>query len=223
MGRSVLITGHHASKAEVPLMSHAPLQLKPKRVRNFKRDWPGFVLNTSTIKLFNSFYYASEGRKGEFRSDYDKFFYPLDKYQNWNRMYGKRGFVQYQFVVPRERAQSGVTKAIEILSKSGRASFLAVLKRMGPPSQGLMSFPLDGYTLALDIPLTNDLTDFLRKLDDVVLEHGGRVYLAKDSRLPAETFRKMYPRYEEFVKAKRSLDPGNRFTSDLARRLELLP
>ena len=223
MGRSVLITGHHASKAEVPLMSHAPLQLKPKRVRNFKRDWPGFVLNTSTIKLFNSFYYASEGRKGEFRSDYDKFFYPLDKYQNWNRMYGKRGFVQYQFVVPRERAQSGVTKAIDILSKSGRASFLAVLKRMGPPSQGLLSFPLDGYTLALDIPLTNDLTDFLRKLDDVVLEHGGRVYLAKDSRLPADVFRKMYPRYEEFLKAKRSLDPGNRFTSDLARRLELLP
>jgi FAD/FMN-containing dehydrogenase len=131
--------------------------------------------------------------------------------------------VQYQFVVPKESAKSGVKKAIEMLSKSRRASFLAVLKRMGPPSQGLLSFPMDGYTLALDIPLTNDLTDFLKKLDEVVLDHGGRVYLAKDSRLPAETFRRMYPRLDEFMQVKRSVDPHNRFTSDLARRLEIVP
>ncbi len=223
MGRSVLITGHHASKGEVPLMSHAPLQHKPRRVKRFKRDWPGFALNPWSIRLFNSLYYARQGSRGEFREDYDTFFYPLDRFNDWNRMYGKRGFVQYQFVVPKEHAQKGVTKAIQMLSKSGRASFLAVLKRMGPPSQGLLSFPMDGYTLALDIPLTNDLTDFLKKLDDVVLEHGGRVYLAKDSRLPADTFRKMYPRLEEFLKVKRSVDPGNRFTSDLARRLEIVP
>lgn len=223
MGRSVLITGHHASRGEVPLMSHAPLSFKPRRTKTFNRDWPGFALNPWSIRLFNSLYYAREGRKGEFRSDYDSFFYPLDRINNWNKMYGKRGFVQYQFVVPRETAQRGVTKAIQVLSKSGRASFLAVLKRMGPPSPGMLSFPMDGYTLALDIPLTNDLTDFLKKLDDIVLEHGGRVYLAKDSRMSAETFRKMYPRLEEFLEVKRSIDPNNRFTSDLARRLEIVP
>jgi FAD/FMN-containing dehydrogenase len=223
MGRSVLITGHHASRAEVPLMSHAPLQLKERRVKTFKRDWPRFVLNPWTIRMFNGHYYRREGRRGEFRCDYDRFFYPLDRYNDWNKMYGRRGFVQYQFVVPRDQAREGIRKAIDMLSKTRRASFLAVLKRMGPPSQGMLSFPMDGYTLALDIPLTNDLTDFLMKLDEVVLQHKGRVYLAKDSRVPAETFRKMYPRLDEFLAVKRSVDPHNRFTSDMAKRLEIAP
>jgi FAD/FMN-containing dehydrogenase len=223
MGRSVLITGHHASKGEVPLMSHAPLVIREKRRKNFKRDWPGFMLNPWSIKLFNSLYYLREGSRGEFRTDYNSFFYPLDRMHNWNRMYGKRGFVQYQFVVPKENAREGVRKAIDLLSRTRRASFLAVLKRMGPASKGMLSFPMDGYTLALDIPLTNDLVDFCKKLDEIVLAHGGRVYLAKDSRLPAATFRAMYPRLEEFLAVKREVDPSNRFTSDLAKRLEIAP
>jgi FAD/FMN-containing dehydrogenase len=204
-------------------MSHAPLEVKEKRVKTFKRDWPRFVLNPWTIRMFNGHYYRREGRRGDFRTDYDSFFYPLDRYNDWNKMYGKRGFVQYQLVVPRDQAREGIRKAIDMLSKSRRASFLAVLKRMGPPSQGMLSFPMDGYTLALDIPLTNDLTDFLKKLDEVVLQHKGRVYLAKDSRVPAETFRQMYPRLDEFLEVKRSVDPHNRFTSDMARRLEIAP
>ena len=223
MGRSVLITGHHAAKSEVPLMSHAPLEIKERRVKDFKRDWPGFMLNRFSLRLFNALYYWRQGRRGEFRSDYNTFFYPLDRFHNWNRMYGKRGFVQYQFVVPRDQAREGVRKVIDLISRSGRASFLAVLKRMGPASRGMLSFPLDGYTLALDIPLTNDLVDFLKKLDEIVLQHKGRVYLAKDARLPAAAFRQMYPRLGEFLKAKREYDPENRFTSDLARRLEIAP
>ena len=223
LGRSVLITGHHAAKGEVPLMSQTPLKVKERRVKVFKRDWPGFMLNPWSIRLFNSLYYLREGSRGEFRTDYNTFFYPLDRMHNWNRMYGKRGFVQYQFVVPRENAREGVRKAIDLLSRTRRASFLAVLKRMGPASQGLLSFPMDGYTLALDIPLTNDLVDFLKKLDEIVLAHKGRVYLAKDSRLPASTFRAMYPRLDEFLAVKRSVDPENRFTSDMARRLEIAP
>jgi FAD/FMN-containing dehydrogenase len=223
LGRSVLITGHHASKGEVPLMSHDPLRFKQRRTKRFKRDWPGFMLNPWSLKLFNALYYVREGGRGEYRSDYDRFFYPLDRMHDWNRMYGRRGFVQYQFVVPRENAREGVRKAIDLLSRSRRASFLAVLKRMGPASKGMLSFPMEGYTLALDIPLTNDLLDFLKKLDEIVLAHKGRVYLAKDSRLPAATFRAMYPRLDEFLGVKRSLDPENRFTSDLARRLEIVP
>jgi FAD/FMN-containing dehydrogenase len=168
-------------------------------------------------------YYWAEGRKGEFRTDYNRFFYPLDRMHDWNRMYGRRGFVQYQFVLPRENSREGVRKAIDLLSRSRRASFLAVLKRMGPASKGLLSFPMEGYTLALDIPLTNDLLDYLKRLDEIVLAHGGRVYLAKDSRLPAAAFRTMYPRLEQFLDVKRKVDPEGRFTSDLARRLEIAP
>ena len=123
----------------------------------------------------------------------------------------------------RALSREGVRKAIDLLSRTRRASFLAVLKRMGPASKGMLSFPMDGYTLALDIPLTNDLVDFCKKLDEIVLAHGGRVYLAKDSRLPAAAFRAMYPRLEEFLAVKREVDPSNRFTSDLARRLEIAP
>ena len=223
LGRSVLITGHHAAKGEVPLMSQTPLKIRERRAKHFKRDWPGFMLNPWSIRLFNSLYYLREGGRGEFRTDYNSFFYPLDRMHDWNRMYGKRGFVQYQFVVPRENAREGVRKAIDLLSRMRRASFLAVLKRMGPASPGLLSFPMDGYTLALDIPLTNDLVEFLKKLDEVVLAHKGRVYLAKDSRLPAAAFRAMYPRLDEFLAVKRSVDPENRFSSDMARRLEIAP
>ncbi len=223
MGRSVLMTGHHAAKAEVPLMAHDPLRIKPGRVRNFKRDWPGFMLNKLAIRMFNARFYWREGRRGQFLCDYHAYFYPLDRIENWNRMYGKRGFVQYQFVVPVHRAKSGIGRVLEMVSKSRRASFLAVLKRFGPASEGMLSFPQEGYTLALDMPLSADLMDFLEGLDEVVLEHEGRVYLAKDARLPAGMFKAMYPRLDEFMNLKREIDPDNRFTSNLARRLEITP
>ena len=223
MGRSVLMTGHHAAKAEVPLMAHDPLRIKPGRVKSFKRDWPRFMLNRMAIRMFNARFYWREGRRGQFLCDYNDYFYPLDRIENWNRMYGKRGFVQYQFVVPKHRARSGIGRALDMISRSGKASFLAVLKRFGPESKGMLSFPQEGYTLALDMPLSNDLMDFLEKLDEAVLEHEGRVYLAKDARLPAETFRAMYPRLDEFMSVKHDVDPENRFTSDMARRLEISP
>lgn len=223
MGRSVLMTAHHATKPEVPLMAHDPLTFKKRKPKNFKREWPGFMLNPLSIKLFNAMFYWREGRRGEFLTNYNKFFYPLDRLHNWNKMYGKRGFVQYQFVLPKDHARPGMKKAIELLSKSGRGSFLAVLKRLGPGSGGVLAFPEDGYTLALDMPLSNDLVEFLKKLDEIVLEHNGRVYLAKDSRLPAGTFKKMYPRLDEFLEVKRKIDPENRFTSDMAKRLEIAP
>ncbi len=222
LGRSILMTGHHAAKSEVPLRSHEPLKVKKRKTKVFKREWPRIALSAPMIRLFNSVFYWRQCRRKEFLTDYDEFFYPLDRIHNWNLMYGKRGFVQYQFVLPTVGGREGVKKIVTMLAKSRCASFLAVLKRMGPEGKGMLSFPMEGYTLALDIPLSNSVVDLLKKLDEIVLQHKGRVYLAKDSRLPAETFRKMYPRLDEFIALKRQADPEVRFTSDLARRLEIV-
>jgi len=139
---------------------------------------------------------------------------------NWNRMYGKHGFVQYQCVIPDATAFEGIRNLLEELSGSRRPSFLAVLKRLGPQGRGMLSFPMEGYTLALDLPIRDDgLFPLLNKLDKIVIQQGGRVYLAKDARLSADSFRAMYPRYDEWMKVKKMFDPENRFNSSLSRRL----
>ena len=137
-------------------------------------------------------------------------------------MYGKRGFVQYQSVIPGPAAFEGIKTLLEKLSASKRPSFLAVLKRFGAQGKGLLSFPMAGYTLALDLPIRDHgLFDLLDELDRITLKHGGRVYLAKDARLSAESFRAMYPRYGEWLKVKKAADPKNIFSSNLSRRLKI--
>jgi FAD/FMN-containing dehydrogenase len=150
------------------------------------------------------------------------FFYPLDAVGEWNRAYGRRGVLQYQCVIPEEGARAGLVALLETLTASGFGSFLTVLKTLGAESEGLLSFPMPGKTLALDIPHTGpDLIDVLRRLDAIVLGHGGRTYLAKDACMTKETFERMYPRHAEFRAAKAILDPSSRFSSSLARRLGL--
>jgi FAD/FMN-containing dehydrogenase len=135
-------------------------------------------------------------------------------------MYGKRGFVQYQCVIPDAGAYDGMRQVLQMLSNSRRPSFLAVLKRFGPQGKGLLSFPTSGYTLALDLPIReHGLFALLHQLDEIVLRYGGRIYLAKDARLSAESFRVMYPRYAEWLKIKNTVDPQHRFSSSLSRRL----
>jgi FAD/FMN-containing dehydrogenase len=135
-------------------------------------------------------------------------------------MYGKRGFVQYQCVLPSAAALEGMQALLEALAAARRPSFLSVLKRFGPAGQGLLSFPIEGYTLTLDLPVSDsDLFPFLDRLDELVLKYGGRVYLAKDARLRAENFRAMYSQFTEWQRLKTLFDPANCFTSDLARRL----
>ena len=156
--------------------------------------------------------------------DYDSFFYPLDAIHNWNRMYGKRGFVQYQMVFPPETSREGLTKVLQMLSQAGKSSFLAVLKSFGAQGGGLLSFPRKGYTLALDIPVRGGRSffAFIRALDQVVLQHGGVIYLAKDSTMSPETFREMYPEWEKFREVKQKLDPLGVFSSSMARRLQMM-
>jgi decaprenylphospho-beta-D-ribofuranose 2-oxidase len=223
IGRGIFMRGHHAEVAALQGKVADPLRLKTQRRFNLSFDLPSGLLNWLSGSAFNHFYYWSQGRREKpFITDYERFFYPLDSVANWNRLYGPRGFVQYQCVFPPATARRGLRRLLDALAHSGRPSFLGVLKRFGPEGQGLLSFPMEGYTLAIDLPVTNpELFTFLDRLDEIVMEDGGRVYLAKNPRLRPELFKAMYPRLPEWVRIKAQVDPGNRFSSDLSRMLEL--
>jgi decaprenylphospho-beta-D-ribofuranose 2-oxidase len=222
LGRSVVMRGNHAMPAELPEhLRPSPLDSKTKRKKNVPFQMPSFLLSPLTVKVFNRFFY---GRHSDKRAvvDYDSFFYPLDSVLNWNRVYGKRGFFQYQAVFPVSQAGLGLRELLEKLSASKRASFLAVLKSMGKESGGLLSFPFPGQTIALDLPNKGpDTAEFLRGLDEIVLKHGGRVYLAKDACTSPQTFRAMYPKMDRFNAIKARLDPQGRFSSSQSRRLHI--
>ena len=151
---------------------------------------------------------------------YEKFFFPLDMINNWNRGYGKRGFIQYQFVIPEQNGISNLRHIMEMIASSGCTPFLNVCKKMGE-GQGILSFPFKGYTLAIDFPVTKDLKAFTKHLDQAVLQAGGRIYLGKDAMLDKTTFRLMYPQYEAWLAIKRKYDPSNVFASDFSARLGL--
>ncbi len=223
LGRGIAMAGHHAAPDELPSALRAiPLEHRPQRRHSLPFDLPGRVLNPWTVRAFNALYYRRQGGKGRFLAGYESFFYPLDGLLHWNRMYGKRGFLQYQCAIPTAEAFQGIKALLERLAASRRPSFLAVLKRFGPQGRGLLSFPTAGYTLALDLPLRDPgVFALLDELDRTVLVHGGRVYLAKDARLSPAAFRAMYPRYPEWLEIKRALDPEGGFSSSLSRRLAM--
>jgi decaprenylphospho-beta-D-ribofuranose 2-oxidase len=219
MGRAILTRGEHAPASQV---NEAHLRApRPARLR-IPFDAPSGLLNPLSIRAFNELWFRSAPRheRGEAQS-LATFFHPLDGVRDWNRLYGTRGFVQYQFCVP-DAAGETVVAAISRLSSSRVPSFLAVLKRFGAANPAPLSFPQPGWTLALDLPVGPEkLPGVLDDLDEMVLSAGGRVYLAKDARLAPATFAAMYPRLEEFLAVKARVDPEGRLTSDLARRLHL--
>ncbi len=223
LGRSVLMQGDHCPAADLPeSLRDRPLQPRLPRKHTVPLNFPSFALNPLSMRAFNSLYYARQRDRVSIQP-YDSFFYPLDAILHWNRLYGRRGYLQHQCVLPPERARDGLVELLEALSKSGRASFLAVLKRFGPQSDGMLSFPREGVTLALDLPNRGSTTlDFVRGLHDVVLKHRGRIYAGKDSCLTAAPFAAMYPRLDEFRRVKQRLDPDGLLTSSLARRLEIV-
>ncbi|HEY0075586.1 MAG TPA: FAD-binding oxidoreductase [Abditibacteriaceae bacterium] len=218
LGRSVLIRGNHANKNE--LKSDNPLEFSEPRGKKVPLDFPDGALNPLSVKAFNALYYAAHPDAQKLVG-FEPFFWPLDAVSGWNKIYGARGFIQYQCVLPFETSHRGLVKLLETISQSGQASFLAVLKTFGPSTPSPLGFPLPGHTLALDIPAGENIVEFARALDAIVIDHGGRVYLAKDATLEATTFRKMYPRHAEFEAVKLSLDPQNRFQSSLSRRLQI--
>jgi decaprenylphospho-beta-D-ribofuranose 2-oxidase len=183
---------------------------------------PPGLINRYSVALANEAYYrkAPRARQGELQT-IGTFFHPLDGIRNWNRVYGPGGFRQYQYVLPFGQ-EAAVRRSFELVSRARAASFVTVLKRFGPGDPGLLSFPVPGWTLALDVPArTRSLASLLAALDRLVVEAGGRVYLAKDSRVPAEVLAEMYPRLAEFRKLREVFDPAGILASDLSRRLGL--
>lgn len=220
LGRSVLMLGNHATVSQLsPQQQAKPLCLLSKHRRRVPFTPPAGLLNRYTMQGFNWLYYNLK-RDREAIEDYDNFFYPLDFVEDWNKLYGKPGFIQYQCVFPLETSRQGLTRILELCSSQGWGSFLAVLKRLGS-QDGWLSFPLSGYTLALDMAVKPGLWEFLDQLDAVVIEYGGRVYLAKDARLNATAFRSMYPQLPQWLAIKSQVDPHNQFSSVLSQRLQL--
>ena len=223
LGRSVLTRGWSATRQQLPpkLRDHG-LDFRPRQLAVAPSVFPSGLLNRATVAAFNEAWYrkAPRERRGEVQS-IAAFFHPLDAVAQWNRIYGPKGFLQYQFVVP-FGAEDALRRCIQMLGDAGQASFLAVLKRFGQPSGGHLSFPTPGWTLALDVPIgAAILGGLLDRLDEEVLAAGGREYLAKDSRLPPGAIARMYPRLDEWREIKAAVDPHGVFNSDLARRLGL--
>jgi FAD/FMN-containing dehydrogenase len=220
MGRSILMLGEHAKPAELPVsLRDKPLQLKKQKSLNLPFYLPPALLNRYTVSIFNFLYYHKMQKK-EINNiiSYEPFFYPLDKIKNWNRGYGKRGFVQYQFVLPLE-SKEGLKTILQMINSNGQASFLAVLKIFGE-DKSLISFPAKGYTLALDLPVNAELFSFLDKLDKLVLQNGGRIYLTKDARMKPEVFFGGYPNAGAFLEIIKKTNPG-KFSSLLSERLNI--
>ncbi len=223
MGRSILERGRFATREEALAAGRDdPYKYSPHQLISPPDLFPSGLLNRLTIRAFNELWYRKAPKlKRDHISSIEAFFHPLDMIEDWNRLYGQRGFLQWQFAVPDE-ATDVVRTTVERLSAAGASSFLAVLKRFGPGNIAPLSFPTKGWTLALDIPVAADLDRLLDELDELVVAAEGRVYLAKDSRVRPELVPEMYPRLDEWRQVRNAADPEGRFCSDMSRRLNLI-
>ena len=214
MGRSLVMLGEHSASGA--------LDVPGRRAISVPVDFPGQLLNSYSIKAFNALYYHRVRAKRSFQHlHYEKFFYPLDSLHDWNRLYGKGGFTQYQFVVPKATGLDGVGAILNKIAASGRGSFLAVLKLLGPENANFLSFPMEGYTLALDFKLRPGVFELLAELDAMVFDHGGRIYLAKDCRLNAAGFQRGYPRWVDFEAVREKYGARGKFRSLQSERIGL--
>lgn len=222
LGRGVLTVGDHATLAELPeSLRTAPLLLSGPPRLTVPFELPEITLNRLSVRVVNAVIQRLLSRAPAF-GHYESFFYPLDKIAHWNRGYGRRGFTQYQFVIPFADGAKRMREILLAITSAGELPFLNVLKRLGPASGGLLSFPTEGYTLAIDFPIRSGTPALLRRLDTLVLDAGGRIYLGKDSYVEAEMFARMYPAIAQWRELKAELDPRSVFTSDLGKRVGLV-
>jgi len=228
LGRSILGRGEHATLDDLPARDRSPeraLSFRPSERLKAPPWVPSRVLNRFSVRAFNELWFRKAPRHESGRVvPLHSFFHPLDGVSDWNRIYGRRGFVQYQFVVPfGPEGEDALRRSLERLSAAGASSFLAVLKRFGPSSPGMLTFAAPGWTLALDIPAgISDLSVLLDDLDDLVAGAGGRIYLAKDGRLRPDLVPVMYSRLDEWREVRSRLDPQGIMRSDLSTRLRLI-
>lgn len=201
-GRGLFTRGRHAAFGQLHAQIQDELSSEPAFRPSIPIEFPPYVMNRFSLSAFNAFYaWYGKRKAGHSLQTYQKFFYPLDAISHWNRMYGKRGFYQYQSVVPPEHAHDATAEMLRTIAAAGEGSFLAVLKNFGNrPSPGLLSFPRAGTTLALDFPNRGRETlSLLDRLDAIVREAGGRLYPAKDGRMTKAMFRFSYPQWESFA------------------------
>ena len=223
LGRSIITSGDFATLDDLnDRQRRDPFAFDPRARLAAPPAIPPGLMNRYSIRLANAAWYAKAPRHRERElQTISQFFHPLDGIRNWNRVYGPGGFRQYQYVMP-FGAEAAVRQSFEMVSAHRAPSFVTVLKRFGKAGPGLLSFPAPGWTLALDFPArTPGLGPLLDQLDKLVVASGGRVYLAKDSRVSAATLEQMYPRLDEFRKLRSELDPRGILASDLSRRLAL--
>ncbi|GMU66967.1 MAG: oxidoreductase [Acidobacteriota bacterium] len=215
LGRGILYRGRWATATEAPAEPPRPLA---RRAVPF--DFPGWALNDLTVRLFNAVYARTVPRRVARRIVHpEKFFWPLDAIRHWNRIYGARGFTQFQCVLP-ERERPGATRRfLEAAARRGGSSFLCVLKDCGEEGEGLLSFPRPGVSVALDLPMRADTRALVEELAEVVIAEGGRIYLAKDAFVRADQFGRMDPRLADFERARDRWDPDRRLRSAQSVRL----
>jgi FAD/FMN-containing dehydrogenase len=222
LGRGVLTVGSHAKYDDLsPRQQKKPLAISPASKLELPFELPSQALNVATIRMLNIVLDQVQ-RHGAAIAHYEKFFYPLDFIGEWNRGYGARGFTQYQFVVPAKDGRENIRELLLAIATSGQSPFLNVLKRFGPEHPNTMlSFPMEGYTFAVDFPIRPGLKELLHRLDQRVTAMGGRVYLGKDAFMTRATFEAMYPKLHDWKVIKSTWDPTNHFTSAQAQRLGL--
>ena len=212
MGRGILNRGRWAEPGEAPRRPPAP-----RRRLTVPFELPGFVLSRPTIRAFNTLYFHAHPRRMRRRIvPPESFFYPLDAVLHWNRMYGPRGFTQYQCVLPEPGSTERARRFLERLTgldRLGGASFLCVVKDCGEEGEGLLSFPRPGVSIALDLPVRDTTAELVARLDELVIEEGGRIYLAKDAFTTGERYRAMEPRLPEFERVRARYDPEGRIRS----------
>lgn len=224
MGRSIMMRGEFAKLSELKTtrQKNNPLSLHNEGKLNVPFNFPSFVLNSLSVKAFNFLYFNKHPRgKVDSIIHYDTFYYPLDVIHNWNRIYGKNGFTQYQFVLPPATSREGLIDIIELIGKRKMGSFLTVLKLFGKQEENYLRFPMEGYTLAMDFKINKHLWKFLDEMDELVMKYGGRVYLTKDVRMTPEFLFSTYPEAAAFKEKLQQLDPESKFSSLQSERLTL--
>ena len=215
MGRGILIVGRWAAPEDA--RSQPPHEARDMAMRF---EWPNWALNRTTVRVFNALYYWSHlPRLGTIVTAPDRFFFPLDAMLDWNKVYGPRGFTQYQCVLPRAAGPAVVHGFMDRLTALGAASPLCVIKDCGPEGPGILSFPLEGTSIAVDMPVTRDIQRIVDGLNEFVIDTGGRVYLTKDRFTRADHFRAMEPRLPAFLALRDKWDPARRLRSAQSRRL----
>lgn len=214
LGRSLLMLGEFSNDGD--------LDYTPKAKINLPFNLPSWALNQFSVKLFNSLYYQRvRAPISKQKVGIDKFFYPLDAIENWNRVYGSNGFIQFQFILPKANSSKGLTEILERISGAAMGSFLAVLKLYGPSNKNWLSFPIEGYSLALDFKMQPKLLPFIDALSQLVAQYDGRVYLAKDALIKKDTFELGYPNIDQFRRFRHKHALNKHFSSLQSRRLGL--